>query len=81
MFWSRTTSSIFPDGGGGLQKNMQPNLFNSIYILLNIAPTDLAAFILTTQEPVPVQAPDHPLKEFLALGLAVKVTEVPLLDE
>ena len=39
---------------------------------------DLVAVMLTTQvDVVPVQAPDQPAKIELALGVAVKVTDVP----
>jgi hypothetical protein len=46
---------------------------------LNVAVTDLAASIETEQVPVPVQAPDHPVKVALAAGAAVNVTAVPML--
>ena len=40
--------------------------------------TDLAAVIETTQLPVPVQAPDQPVKLEPRPALAVRVTVVPL---
>ena len=40
----------------------------------NVAVTDLAASIVTTQAPVPVQAPDQPVNVELAPGVAVSVT-------
>jgi hypothetical protein len=46
---------------------------------LNVAVTDLAVSIVTTQLPVPVQAPDHPAKRESAEGVAVRVTVVPVL--
>ena len=45
----------------------------------NVAVTEAAAFIVTVQEPVPVQLPPlQPLKVDPAAGVAVKVTAVPL---
>jgi hypothetical protein len=46
---------------------------------LNVAVAELAAFIVTTQLPVPVQAPLQPAKVDPAAAVAVSVTEVPLL--
>jgi hypothetical protein len=43
----------------------------------NTALTDFTAFTLTTQVPVPLQAPDQPLKLYPDDGVAVSVTEVP----
>lgn len=43
----------------------------------NVAVTVTAAVIDTTQEPAPVQGPDHPVKVEPAFVLAVRVTEVP----
>ena len=44
----------------------------------NVAVTECAASIVTTQVPVPVQPdPDHPLNTEPAFGVAVSVTEVP----
>jgi hypothetical protein len=48
---------------------------------VNVAVTDRAASIVTVQFPVPVQAPDHPVKLELADGAAVNVTGVPKLKE
>lgn len=41
--------------------------------------TLLAASIVTVQGPVPVQAPDQPVKSELAEGVAVRVTFAPKL--
>jgi len=46
---------------------------------LKVAVTVFAAFIVTTQEPVPVQAPDQPAKVEPAAEVAVRVTTVPLM--
>lgn len=45
---------------------------------LNVAVTALAAFMVTTQEPAPVQAPDQPAKVAPLVARAVRVTTVPL---
>jgi hypothetical protein len=46
---------------------------------LNVAVTDLAAFIVTMQLAVPEQpAPDQPAKDEPAAAAAVKVTLIPL---
>jgi hypothetical protein len=47
--------------------------------LENAAVTVLAASIVTTQAAVPVQAPDQPAKVEVASGVAIKVTDVPLM--
>jgi len=44
----------------------------------NVAPTDLLEFICITQLPVPVQSPDQLAKVYPLAGVAVKVTEVPV---
>jgi hypothetical protein len=44
---------------------------------VNVAVTDCAALIVTTQEPVPVHAPLQAVKTDPADGVAVSVTEVP----
>jgi len=44
----------------------------------NVAVTDLAALIVTVQEPVPLQLPLQPVNVELASGVAVNVTAVPL---
>src|SRR5438128_11277782 len=45
---------------------------------VNVAVTDRAWSIVTTQSPVPVQpAPVQPVKSELAAGVAVRVTDVP----
>jgi len=46
---------------------------------LNVAVTDLAAFMVTEQAPVPLQAPLQPPKLEPATGVAVSMTVVPLL--
>ena len=46
---------------------------------LNVAVTDWAEVIETTQEPVPVHAPLQPANVEPAAAVAVSVTEVPLL--
>ena len=43
---------------------------------LKVAVTVLAAFMVTTHEPVPVHAPPHPAKADPAAGVAVSVTEL-----
>jgi hypothetical protein len=45
---------------------------------VNVAVTAAAAFIVTVHGPVPVQAPLQPVKAEPALGVAVRVTTVPL---
>jgi len=44
---------------------------------LNVADTDVAASIVTTQLPVPLQAPDQPAKVDPAAGMADNETTVP----
>ena len=44
---------------------------------MKVAVTDLAAFMVTWQEPVPEQAPLQPVKVEPAAGAAVRVTTVP----
>src|SRR5580692_914257 len=44
----------------------------------NIAVTLSSAFMVTTQLPLPLQAPPQPLKVAPPLGVAVSVTGVPL---
>jgi hypothetical protein len=41
------------------------------------AVTDWAALMVTTQDPVPEQAPLHPVKLYPLAGAAVRVTTVP----
>ena len=47
-------------------------------MLINLAVTDFAAFMVKMQVSVPVHAPDQPTKVDVASGVAVKVTTVPL---
>jgi hypothetical protein len=50
------------------------------WFLVKVAVTDLAASIVTMQEPVPVQTPpDQPAKVEVASEEAVRVTTVPAL--
>jgi hypothetical protein len=51
--------------------------FNVKLIPLKFAVTLWAAFMFTTQEPVPLHAPPQPAKVDVALGVAVSVTWVP----
>ena len=44
---------------------------------VNVAVTDCAALMVTTQEAVPVHAPLHPVNTEPAAGVAVSVTGVP----
>ena len=44
---------------------------------VNVAVTVFAASIVTAQVPVPVHAPDHPLKIELVSGTVVSITAVP----
>ena len=44
---------------------------------LNVAVTELLAFKVTVQLPVPLQAPPHPAKMEFAAGVALSVTCVP----
>jgi hypothetical protein len=48
---------------------------------VKVAVTLLAASVVTTQLPVPVQAPDQPVKVELPVGAAVNVTVDPMLNE
>jgi hypothetical protein len=50
----------------------------SVYVGVKVAVTAAAALIVTVHGPVPVQAPLHPVKAEPALGVAVRVTTVPL---
>lgn len=45
---------------------------------VKVAVTVLAAFMVIVQAPAPVQAPDQPVKEELALGTVAIATTVPL---
>lgn len=50
----------------------------SVYVgIVNPADTLAAAVIVTTQLPVPLHAPDQPVKVELPVGVAVRVTTVP----
>lgn len=45
---------------------------------MNVAVTVLAAFMVTAHDPMPEHPPpDHPAKELLVSGVAVRVTTVP----
>jgi hypothetical protein len=45
--------------------------------VLNFAPTEVAAFMVTLHVVVPLQPPDHPPNDALVAGAAVSVTTVP----
>ena len=46
--------------------------------VLNVAVTDVSAVSVRLHVPVSVQAPDHPVNVEPVLGVAVRVTDVPL---
>jgi len=48
---------------------------------LYVAVTVLAAFIVTVQLPVPLQAPDQPAKKAPLVGVATSFTLVPELND
>jgi len=48
-------------------------------LVVNVAVTERACVIDTEQLPVPLHAPLQPLKVFPPVGVAVSVTDVPLL--
>ena len=50
---------------------------SAYWFRVKVAVTDLAASIVTTQAPAPVQAPDHEVRVEPAAGLGVSVTDVP----
>ena len=50
---------------------------NAYWFNVKLAVTNLAAFMVTTQSPVPVQAPLQPLKVEPISAVAVSVTTVP----
>ncbi len=53
--------------------------YETLDVVLKLAVTDFAEFIVTKQLEVPVQAPDHPVKFTPAGGLETeRVTAVPL---
>ena len=60
---SEETSASEDAGGSGLDAKA--------------APTVVSESIVTSQEPVPVQAPDQPLKLEPGAGIAARVTLVP----
>ena len=70
-------------GAAGLNETVPlPERVNSIVTsngaaAANPADTLAAAVIVTTQLPVPVHAPDQPVKVELPVGVAVRVTVVP----
>jgi len=49
--------------------------------MLNVAVADSAAFMVSLQMPVPLQAPDHPAKNAPLPGVGVSVTAVPELND
>ena len=49
----------------------------SYTVTMKVVLTVLAAYIVTTQLAVPLQAPPQPVKVEPVLGVAVKVTTVP----
>jgi hypothetical protein len=48
----------------------------SVHVGMKVAVTDRAWVMATVQVPVPVQAPDQPVKTSVPVGVAVSVTEV-----
>ena len=54
-----------------------PAFVKVTFAVSKVAVTAAAAFIVTTQLPAPVQAPDQPAKTALGAGVAVRVTTVP----
>jgi len=61
---------------------LPPALADAVIVYVfraKVAVTVLAAFIVTEQVPVPVHAPDHPVKVEFVLGDAARVTDVPAL--
>jgi hypothetical protein len=46
-------------------------------LIAKVAVTLFVAFIVTAHVPVPLQAPDHPVKVDEAFGVAVRITDVP----
>jgi hypothetical protein len=53
-------------------------LTDNVKTCVNVADTDCAEFIVTVHPPVPLQAPPQPLKIQPFAGVAVKLTDVPL---
>ena len=51
----------------------------TLWVVVKVAATLRVAFIVTMQEPVPEQSPLQPAKVEVPSGVAVSVTEVPLL--
>jgi hypothetical protein len=44
---------------------------------VNLAPTEVEAFMVTVQADVPLHPPDHPANVALEAGAGVRVTTVP----
>jgi len=53
----------------------------SVKVGTKVAVTTWAAFIVTVQEPLPLQAPLQPMRAEPTAGVAVRVTAVPLANE
>ena len=50
-------------------------------LIAKVAVALLAAVIVTAHVPVPLQAPDHPVKVDEAFGVAVRITDAPAANE
>jgi hypothetical protein len=71
---------LIPDGEDPTVPAPAPVLLtaNAYWTRSKLAVTDLAASMARVHAPVPLQAPDQPVKVELASGLAVNVTTVPV---